>query len=98
MQVTVDELPFGGSPDAIDAVSRLGSQLSAGSSPAEWLEVLRQALPVPAAARAGGRRLRRDLHDGLGPTLSGIAYSADAAANLVRPEPWPGTPGWGTPR
>ncbi|WP_371403442.1 histidine kinase [Kribbella sp. NBC_00662] len=29
------------------------------------------------------RRLRRDLHDGLGPTLTGIAFSADAAANLI---------------
>jgi signal transduction histidine kinase len=29
------------------------------------------------------RRLRRDLHDGLGPTLTGVAFSADAAANLV---------------
>lgn len=33
------------------------------------------------------RRLRRDLHDGLGPTLTGIAYSADAAANLARTNP-----------
>jgi len=31
--------------------------------------------------------MRRDLHDGLGPTLTGIAYSADAAANLARTEP-----------
>ncbi|WP_433159696.1 histidine kinase [Kribbella sp. CA-247076] len=29
------------------------------------------------------RRLRRDLHDGLGPTLTGVAFTADAAANLV---------------
>jgi signal transduction histidine kinase len=29
------------------------------------------------------RRLRRDLHDGLGPALTGIAFTADAAANLV---------------
>ncbi|HVH23628.1 MAG TPA: histidine kinase, partial [Pseudonocardia sp.] len=29
------------------------------------------------------RRLRRELHDGLGPTLTGIAFTADAAANLV---------------
>jgi signal transduction histidine kinase len=29
------------------------------------------------------RRLRRDLHDGLGPTLTGIAFTADAAANLI---------------
>lgn len=31
------------------------------------------------------RRLRRELHDGLGPTLSGIAFTADAATNLTRP-------------
>jgi signal transduction histidine kinase len=29
------------------------------------------------------RRLRRDLHDGLGPTLTGVAFRADAAANLI---------------
>lgn len=29
------------------------------------------------------RRIRRDLHDGLGPTLTGVAFSADAAANLI---------------
>ena len=29
------------------------------------------------------RRIRRDLHDGLGPTLTGIAFTADAAANTV---------------
>ena len=29
------------------------------------------------------RRLRRDLHDGLGPALTGVAFTADAAANLV---------------
>jgi signal transduction histidine kinase len=33
------------------------------------------------------RRLRRDLHDGLGPTLSGIAFTADAARNTLRSEP-----------
>ena len=29
------------------------------------------------------RRLRRELHDGLGPLLTGVALSADAAANLT---------------
>jgi two-component system, NarL family, sensor kinase len=29
------------------------------------------------------RRIRRDLHDGLGPALTGIAFTADAAANLA---------------
>jgi signal transduction histidine kinase len=32
-------------------------------------------------------RLRRDLHDGLGPTLSGIALTADAARNTMRRDP-----------
>lgn len=33
------------------------------------------------------RRLRRDLHDGLGPLLTGVALSADAAANLADRSP-----------
>ncbi|GAA1387217.1 sensor histidine kinase [Catellatospora chokoriensis] len=33
------------------------------------------------------RRVRRDLHDGLGPALTGIAYSADAVANLLHSSP-----------
>jgi signal transduction histidine kinase len=33
------------------------------------------------------RRMRRDLHDGLGPMLTGITYSADAVANLVPANP-----------
>lgn len=33
------------------------------------------------------RRLRRDLHDGLGPTLTGVALTADAAANFLGTEP-----------
>jgi signal transduction histidine kinase len=33
------------------------------------------------------RRVRRDLHDGLGSTLTGIAYSADAVANLMHSHP-----------
>ena len=32
-------------------------------------------------------RLRRDLHDGLGPTLAGVAYAADAARNLLASDP-----------
>jgi len=33
------------------------------------------------------RRVRRDLHDGLGPRLSGIAFTADAARNTLRDDP-----------
>lgn len=168
--VYMDELLFGGRADAVDALTRLGSRLAAGSTPAEWLPTLRVALAVPGLAlrdgdevvatagrldgasvitplRAGAvqvgdlvvglpenqlrlppttamvvelvaaplaqalqairlaeqlrssrgevvaaleeerRRMRRDLHDGLGPTLTGIAYSADAVANLVAADP-----------
>lgn len=38
---------------------------------------------IVAAREEERRRLRRDLHDGLGPTLTGVAFMADAAANLV---------------
>ena len=40
-----------------------------------------------AALEEERRRLRRDLHDGLGPRLSGIAFTSDAARNLVRSDP-----------
>ena len=33
------------------------------------------------------RRLRRDLHDGLGPTLTGVAFAADAARNVLGTDP-----------
>ena len=40
-----------------------------------------------AALEEERRRLRRDLHDGLGPRLSGIAFTSDAARNSVRRDP-----------
>ncbi|MFV0318304.1 MAG: sensor histidine kinase [Microthrixaceae bacterium] len=40
-----------------------------------------------AAIEEERRRLRRDLHDGLGPTLSGIALTADAARNSIESDP-----------
>jgi len=42
---------------------------------------------VVVALEEERRRLRRDLHDGLGPRLSGIAFTADAARNSVRTDP-----------
>ncbi len=33
------------------------------------------------------RRMRRELHDGLGPLLTGIGFKADAAVNYVRAQP-----------
>ena len=40
-----------------------------------------------AAREEERRRLRRDLHDGLGPRLTGIAFTADAARNLAQSDP-----------
>jgi two-component system, NarL family, sensor kinase len=40
-----------------------------------------------AAIEEERRRLRRELHDGLGPRLSGVAFTSDAARNLVRSDP-----------
>jgi signal transduction histidine kinase len=40
-----------------------------------------------AALEEERRRLRRDLHDGLGPRLSGIAFTSDAARNSLRSDP-----------
>src|SRR5262249_6642622 len=33
------------------------------------------------------RRLRRDLHDGLGPALASLSFKVDAARNLLRRDP-----------
>ena len=42
---------------------------------------------IVAAREEERRRLRRDLHDSLGPTLTGVAYAADASANLIDSDP-----------
>jgi signal transduction histidine kinase len=42
---------------------------------------------VVAAIEEERRRLRRDLHDGLGPRLTGVAYAADAARNVLDRDP-----------
>ena len=47
----------------------------------DQLQVSRERLVV--AQEDERRRLRRELHDGLGPLLTGVALSADTAANLA---------------
>lgn len=42
---------------------------------------------IVSAQQEERRRLRRDLHDGLGPRLTGIALKSDAAANLIDDDP-----------
>lgn len=49
--------------------------------------VQRSREQLVAAREEERRRLRRDLHDGLGPALTGIAFQADAAGNLLATDP-----------
>jgi signal transduction histidine kinase len=42
---------------------------------------------IVSAREEERRRLRRDLHDGLGPTLTGVTLQTDLARNLVRVDP-----------
>jgi two-component system, NarL family, sensor kinase len=44
-------------------------------------------LSIVTAREEERRRLRRDLHDGLGPVLTGIAFTADAARNMLADTP-----------
>ncbi len=52
---------------------------------AEDLRIARARLV--SAREEERRRMRRDLHDGLGPLLTGIGFKADAARNYVRAQP-----------
>jgi len=51
----------------------------------QQLQVSRER--IVTAREEERRRLRRELHDGLGPLLTGVALSADAAANLASRSP-----------
>lgn len=49
---------------------------------------LRSSRAAIVEARESERlRLHRELHDGIGPTLSGLAFTADAVQNLIRLDP-----------
>lgn len=65
-------------------VPALAQTLHAQQLAAELQISRERVLTVVAEDR---RRLRHDLHDGLGPTLTGVAYAADAAQNLVHRDP-----------
>ena len=50
-------------------------------------EVVASRGRIVAGQEEERRRLRRDLHDGLGPTLTGMAYKIDAARNTLAADP-----------
>jgi signal transduction histidine kinase len=65
-------------------VPLLAQTLRARALAEELLESRGQTI---AAVEEERRRLRRELHDGLGPRLSGVAFTSDAARNLIRTDP-----------
>ena len=76
-------------PDNDDRVLRLVLPLIALTLRSEdlALAVRRSQTVTRTAVEDERRRLRRDLHDGLGPQLSGIAFTADAARNVLVSDP-----------
>jgi signal transduction histidine kinase len=50
-------------------------------------DVLRSRRDIVAAREEERRRLRRDLHDGLGPLLTGVGFQADAVSNVAHTDP-----------
>jgi two-component system NarL family sensor kinase len=50
-------------------------------------ELQRSREAIVVAREEERRRLRRDLHDGLGPVLTGVTFKADAAGNLLDTDP-----------
>ena len=69
----------------LDIASPLLAQTLRASALAVDLQQSRQQ--TIATREEERRRLRRDLHDGLGPRLTGIAFTADAARNLATSDP-----------
>jgi signal transduction histidine kinase len=71
---------------------RLLTDLARQAGPAVYTRELTAALQrsreqLVASREDDRRRMRRDLHDGLGPALAGILLRADVAAELVGPDP-----------
>ncbi len=75
----------GAERQVLDIATPLLAQSLRASALAADLQQSRQQ--TIAAREEERRRLRRDLHDGLGPRLTGIAFTADAASNLARSDP-----------
>ncbi|MBL8056023.1 MAG: GAF domain-containing sensor histidine kinase [Anaerolineales bacterium] len=82
----------GGETSLTAADRRLLESLARQAAPAvhayQLTAALRQSRErIVAAREEERRRLRRDLHDGLGPTLASQALKLDAALDLLEPEP-----------
>jgi len=71
--------------DLLTGVARQMAVAAANVAPTEQL--LRSRERIVNAAEDERRRLRRDLHDGLGPILTAAASKIDAAGNFLRRDP-----------
>jgi signal transduction histidine kinase len=71
--------------DVLRIVAPLLAQTLRAQALARDLQASRNA--AITAIEEERRRLRRDLHDGLGPTLSGVAFATDAARNQLVGDP-----------
>jgi len=71
--------------DVLRIVAPLLAQTLRARAMSRDLRASREA--VVTAVEEERRRLRRDLHDGLGPTLSGVAFATDAARNQLWSDP-----------
>ena len=66
----------------------IGTPLAAALHAATLREQVQVARTATVEAAAAERvRLQRELHDGLGPVLTSLSFTADAASNLVRTDP-----------
>lgn len=80
-----DLRPSAGDDHVLRLVAPLLAQTLRASSLAADLQLSREQ--TVTALEEERRRLRRDLHDGLGPRLTGIAFTSDAARNSLRSDP-----------
>ena len=75
-------------PDETDLLSDLARQASAAIHAVRLREALERSHERLLLAREEERRrLRRDLHDGLGPSLAAIGLRAEASAELLADDP-----------
>lgn len=75
------------------AITQMAGSVAASLHAAQLTAELQQARErLVASLEDERRRLRRDLHDGLGPSLAGILFQLEALTNVVDPEPGPAWP------
>jgi signal transduction histidine kinase len=70
------------------ALELIGTPLAVALHATALTEQVQQARIATVEAGAAERvRLQRELHDGLGPALTSLTFTADAASNLLRSDP-----------